>query len=275
MPMKYRNLDKLSNEDVAAFRFEAKYEKAGGISVVAMGDSWFDYAPGTDIVDCLRYFHGMGVENHSKGGDTLENMVYGTGCDRDYHPTEAPIDSVMKRLSSLRPKAFLFSGGGNDIAGQELATYLNHSGSELPPFREEAFRMVVLDSFRKYYRDLLARVRQASPGTVLITHGYGHTLPTGIGVRFFGYDFAGPWLMPSFAKKRIDKAEDRKRIAFALIDIFNEMLASLAREEKGFVHIDLREELDPGKDWVNELHLRNSAYKRMAGLFQKAIAALP
>lgn len=52
----------------------------GSTKIVAEGDSWFDYFPGTDFIDCLRKHHGYYLEkNYAKAGDTLENMIYGTG----------------------------------------------------------------------------------------------------------------------------------------------------------------------------------------------------
>ncbi len=47
-------------------------------TVVAEGDSWFDYLPGKDVLDNLRGTHGYKIYKFADGGDTLENMVYGT-----------------------------------------------------------------------------------------------------------------------------------------------------------------------------------------------------
>lgn len=49
-----------------------------------------------------------------------------------------------------------------------------------------------------------------------------------------------------------------------MIDKYNEMLKGLAKQHNNFYHVDLRDMLDPDRDWVNELHLSNSAYARVA-----------
>ena len=42
-----------------------------------------------------------------------------------------PIEATLRAIKQYQPEVFLFSGGGNDIAGSELASYLNHKSSTL------------------------------------------------------------------------------------------------------------------------------------------------
>lgn len=55
--------------------------------VVAEGDSWFDYPPHRDILDHLVDLYGWRVRRLSRAGDTLENMVLGTGSGSPDDPT--------------------------------------------------------------------------------------------------------------------------------------------------------------------------------------------
>src|SRR5262250_2618359 len=46
-------------------------------SLLAQGDSWFDYPPGTDLVDCLHSNHGHRIVNIAVAGSTLNDEAYG------------------------------------------------------------------------------------------------------------------------------------------------------------------------------------------------------
>jgi hypothetical protein len=245
-------------------------------SIIAEGDSWFDYAPaGTDVIACLQNLFGYDIINYSKAGDTLENMIYGTQIDIKFNRVSPTINQVLKRLAELKPKVFLFSGGGNDVAGNEFDSYLNHKVSELPVLRQAYINYTVNDVFRKYFEDLIAKVAAVSPNTYIITHGYAHTLATGKGVGILGFSFIGPWLLPALARKGVVDIIEQRQIVFSLIDTYNEMLKDLGKIYPKFRYVDLRPMLDPDKDWSNELHLRNSAFARVAERFHQEIKSLP
>jgi len=240
-------------------------------AIVAEGDSWFDYLPGTDLIDCLRKHHGYYINNFSKAGDTLENMIYGTGYNKTFQRTVPSIDKVLRKVGQLRPKVFLFSGGGNDIAGDEFASYINHKDSTLPILRTAYIDNMVNVVFKKYFEDLINKINDASPSTHILTHGYGHTLATGKGVGFLGLNFAGPWLKPALAMKGIFNLNDQLTAVKTMIDSYNEMLNTLDKLYNKFHYVDLRPSIDPYKDWENELHLKNSAYARVADIIHKEI----
>ena len=55
------------------------------------------------------------------------------------------------------------------------------------------------------------------------------------------------------------------------LDMFNEMLAGLESDYPGrFHHVDLRGEVRDA-DWVNELHVNDKCYRRIARRFEEAI----
>jgi hypothetical protein len=278
----YKELDKLSDKQVARFKEawrdqpSARDRAAGAPPVlVAEGDSWFDYLPGTDVIDCLRKHHGYVIDNYALAGDTLENMIYGTGINRDFERTPRTIDTVLRRVKALKPKVLLFSGGGNDVAGDRFESYLNHSDSGLKVLRKDYLDEMVHVVFYRYFENLVDMVGAASEDTVIVTHGYGHTAPTGKGVGLWDFNFAGPWLRPALARKGVLHRETQREAVFQVIDAYNAMLARVALRHKRFVHVDLRGMLDPDRDWANELHLRNSAYARVAHVLHNTIAELP
>ena len=52
------------------------------------------------------------------------------------------------------------------------------------------------------------------------------------------------------------------------------MLRSLDQLYDSFHHVDLRNVLDADNDWANELHLKNSAFARVADLLHERIQTL-
>lgn len=283
-------LDRFTPEDIANFKQSARIRLTEpqhaerfllertpvGVQrhVIAEGDSWFDYPPGVDLIDCLTNLFGYHIEGYAKHGDTLENMIYGTGITRSFQREVPQIYTILRRIKELQPKVFLFSGGGNDVAGDEFASYLNHKLSGLPAFRVNFATEVINNVFRRYFVSLIDQVAQRSPNTHIVTHGYGHTLPTGKGVEIVGFTFAGPWLRPALTQKAILDETEQQTIAFRVIDIYNEMLADLAAAHPNFHYVDLRPILDPHTDWANELHLTRSAYGKAAYELHKVMAPL-
>lgn len=274
-----RTLDDLKPEEVAAIKRAAWPDGPAGArlprrlgarpagaraAIVAEGDSWFDFPLGTDVLDCLYARHPFKIHRFSRRGDTLENMIYGS------NPHEPPsIERVLNEVRLRQPVAFLFSGGGNDIAGPELGAFLNHAASGLDVVRDGYAREVIGSAFRKYFADLFRRVSETQPGIRIVAHGYGYPIPDGRGVNFLIFRVAGPWLLPALERKGIEP-EDGREILRALIDLFNETLESLRDEFPNFRYVDLRGQI-VAADWRDELHVRNSAFALIADRFAEAI----
>ncbi|GAB3530972.1 hypothetical protein GCM10027443_12480 [Pontibacter brevis] len=195
--------------------------------IVAEGDSWFSYPVVKDIIDHLRQM-GYAIKRHSKPGDTLENMVYGTDFGiaaqvqrvNNYGPIS--MQETLRSVKNLKPKFVLFSAGGNDIVGSELVQYLNHKRSGLPLFRENFFR----DSMNGYIRSaivaFLEQVWQVDPDVHIIMHGYDYAIPNGKQYELAGIRFSGPWVLPAFGRKAITARSEQNQIIRQLVDIFNE-----------------------------------------------------
>lgn len=249
-------------------------EAGGNRVVVAEGDSWFDLPWAyvvTDLLDCLTARHGYLIDSYSRRGDTVENMVYGTMLDRRGERLPPTLDEVIERVRVVKPRVFLFSGGGNDIAGDEFTQFLNHAGSGQSSFRAEHAAYVIDTVLRGAYERLIERVRAASPGTVVVTHGYARALPSGKGARII-VTFAGPWLRPALSARAIIPDTEGRGIVAWMIDRFNAMLASVAEESGGaMAYVDVRGVVKDS-DWVDELHLGSGGYARCADAVQAKIS---
>lgn len=271
-------LDALSGEQVSELRARVRASQtrlaaSAGPALVAEGDSWFDFPLGTDLIDCLRSEAGFRIENFARAGDTLENMIFGTRVDGDGIAADPGINRVLERVAALKPKALRFSGEGNDVAGDEFAVYLNHAESGLPLLRERVAEQM-MEAFRSYLLRLLEKVERHSPETRVVTHGYGHAIPSGRGSGLFGISFVGPWMLPALLQKGVRDGAQRRAVVRELIDRYNAMLADVQATSGGrLVHVDLRGEIADA-DWRDELHLKNSAFRRCAARIAEAVRAL-
>jgi len=246
--------------------------------LAAEGDSWFDYLPGVDVLDHLAEM-GYAIRRVAKAGDTLENMVYGTTFDRNFSRLPSPLDQLLPRMREERARVLLFSGGGNDIAGPELEALLNHKDMGLGAIRtghaDHVLGTVVREAYGHLVRRVLAEVGRDSH---VISHGYGDPIPDGRAVINLpgGWHFMGPWLRPALTKKNYLGDRERRDIVRDLVARFNATLRQLADSpelREHFHYVDVRPLIDDA-GWVNELHLKNSYFGRVARAFDRVIGVV-
>ena len=238
--------------------------------VVAEGDSWFDYLPGKDVLDWLRGEYGYTIHKFAQGGDTSENMVYGTKIRGNFHREPAGLVEVVEAVVRFQPRAVLFSAGGNDVAGVELMTYLHHSSS---PESQGGKNWLRVDEWKLALRHSEAAIRYfakaiwaANPKATVLMHGYARPVPDGRAViRFpWGWHFIGPWLRPSFASKGYTDWKATEPWIGQMLDDYNMMLAGIAADVgDAFRYVDVRPVIGRN-DWANELHPTNPGFARVA-----------
>lgn len=251
--------------------------------VVAEGDSWFDYKPayidGKDLLGHLQTSGRINVYRVSKAGDTLENMVYGTDTT-GHGPGLAPklppqIEKTLAAIRNENADAFFFSGGGNDLAGVELAGYLNHKDWGAPTLRSGTLDYIFGIYFEKALTDLIAKVHLVKPGLPIFLHGYDYAVPDGRDVGFLGFSFAGPWLKPALTQKRYLPLDDGRKIMMDVLDRFNAALKRVADAHKDVHFIKLLGTLRNGagykNDWANELHPTSRGFKTLANVIEESM----
>ncbi len=243
--------------------------------LVAEGDSWFDYKLGKDILDWLIDRHGYKIAKVVDGGDSLVNMTYGSDFDRSsWTPKRPQLEKTVKKVRRHQPRAVLFSGGGNDLSGghddRNLDMLLNHKSATSSS--RPALRKGHLKNLMAYMRGQFAfftdAITQVAPNTKVVAHGYGYVIPSGDRV----VKSVGPWLRPAFTRNRYNQTEARK-IMKEIIDVFNDMLRDLARNDSRFVYIDLRGVIGD-HDWANELHPTRAMFGTIATKFHDVIRNL-
>lgn len=249
------------------------------LTIVAEGDSWFDYALKKDIIDYLRK-KGYAIKNFAKGGDTLDNMIYGTDYTYDRKTKKAKhlgaisLQTTLKSISELKPKFVLFSAGGNDIVGPEVAGYLYHKRSKPDNLINTVVFVNRLKSMEKSIRFFIESVHKKNKKAHILMDGYDYARVNGKGYRFIGVKLAGPWLLPSFAEKAIVTQRDQKIIVAYLVDKFNEMLMRLDSDYEYFHHINLRGDFPNDNQWHNEIHLKNLGFKAVAEKYHQKMCEI-
>jgi lysophospholipase L1-like esterase len=265
---------------------QGKKFSADNDTIVAEGDSWFDY-PVYNVLRILRWRHGYRVESVAQSGDTLESITYDLN----------QVTGLAEKLYQLRdegivPRAILLSAGGNDIAGSALDVLLNNSRSGFSPLNEALAHELVAHRLRIQMVSLIAEVdfiadRYFHRRIPIIIHGYDYPVPDGrgyIGGAF--WPLQGPWLKPSFDRKGYNRQGLNLGVGVdvmkRLIDEFNAALMSIPREpglnHVRYVHILgtlSSSRTNYTDDWGNELHPTLSGFTRVAQKFADEIAKTP
>ena len=249
--------------------------------LIAEGDSWFDY-PFCDVLELLEG-QGYEIESVAHRGDNLEDMAHDPG----------QVERLTKAFEKVReqgkkPRAILLSGGGNDIAGDEFKTLINHANSGLPALNATVADGIVHERLRTAMASLVGVVTRLSESHFgekarVVLHGYDYPIPDGRGWLGGAWVLPGPWLEPGFRRKGHVAEKPRgeqavlavnARVVRDLIDRYNVMLSTLVRDlaAAGLSHVryvDLRGTLSAAlpsgykADWGNELHPTKPGFSKV------------
>jgi len=248
---------------------------------IAEGDSWFDYPPSWledpdkgDLINQLNTFKSEGERKFNilrvaEAGDTLENMVFGNDLNRLGDPEKNQFLRTLALVRKYKPQFVLFSGGGNDVVGDGLDAFINHSAikDKFGLLRNDYVDYILENVFQEVFETFITQIVDIDNNIQIFLHGYGYAIPNGkpvIGDKKFG--FIGPWMAPTFARKRID-FEVGQKIITELIDKLNSFLEKIAQEHRQNVHyLDLRDVIQPD-DWANELHLTVTGYEKVTEVY--------
>ncbi|MBI3045903.1 MAG: SGNH/GDSL hydrolase family protein [Betaproteobacteria bacterium] len=226
--------------------------------VLAEGDSWFSYwIPGNgNLMD--RFDRDVWKDRYTilclaYPGDEAIKMV-------DGH-SRWVLQETLRGYSTIR--VLLFSGGGNDIAADNLLKLLRPDCSGATDYRA-CFRDGQpgrrLAEIEHAYRDLVAIRDLYRPEAVIVTHNYDYAV---LGKRLLWM----AWLDPYLRLAKVPKAL-REDVVAEFIDGFADMLAGL--RGPGFEFVKTSGTLKNG-DWANELHPNANGFRKIAGKFRKTL----
>lgn len=222
-----------------------------GLRLLAEGDSWFLYPIVLkDVIDHLETDYAIYAV--AAAGDTLQNMVSDVG-------------RLEQLIVEHKLDGLLFSAGGNDIAGDQLLSYLNKvtdAGSAAQAFVGPSYE-TFLSNVSKSYDDLFAKLTKRFPDLRIFCHGYDWVFP----------QKGGRWLWPAMSTQHVPEAV-RPQVLRLMIDGFYAALTKVASKYDGRVTIvDCRGTVGELAEWYDELHPRDLGFGRAAQRFREAINA--
>ena len=238
--------------------------------LLAHGDSWFDYPlNGNDIslasTDIVAQLETMG---------TVQPLIQNISHFGDATTDEMSLPKQLRMIESLKdqanwsnetgPDVILFSGGGNDIAGNQFCIFLDFAGPGVDGLNPSRFEGV-LDMVEASYNDLFLFRDKHAPGVPIFGHCYDFPIPNGAHPAC-----AGPWLKPSLDFTGWNTAQGTAILHQALVN-FKAMLTGLASSPANlFSLIDTQGVLD-SSDWANELHPHPGGCRKLAARFAEAL----
>ena len=279
--------------------------------ILAEGDSWFNYPIIlTDLIDRIRMEKNFALYSLAAGGDWFLNMLTG----REYveelsllHPDVFLIsgggnDLVgSKRLAAIvDPKGDSVEFGKNEWA-KDLVKDANREHTQLieADFKlgcqylsKDFFALLMFFHLQYYFLIDCILSKPGKPGKFsdmkIITQGYDYARPShakGFGLNplnwyipfirlFLGH---GGWLKEPLQMRGIpDDNELHRKIIYAMIYLFNEMMIDIGRtfreirKQPNVFHIDSRGYVGPG-GWVDELHVKPKHAMKIGDVFIKCI----
>ena len=253
----------------------ASAKRDGLTRLLTEGDSWFDYPPHPNVVDWLEAEGQWAIKRLEKSGDTVENLASNTNL------------SVLSRIASKeRPVCILLSGGGNDlfvpIPERPDLKWIFRLLLDFDPSKTAAEHLdpivwnIKLTELRLAYSRLIGALGSLAP---IIIHGYDYLIASGERVKYDGFRVSGPWILPSMVAHNIVDPLFQRLILIEMIDGFNQVLAALERAfPTSVIYVDLRETLDPNRDWMNELHPTEQGFRmveqKLAGALRTRLPAV-
>jgi len=232
--------------------------------MLAHGDSWFDYPldgntialSDTDLIAQLRTMGNINplILNMAHHGDATTNELSWPKQQRMIDALNDPTNW----LGSGYPDAILFSGGGNDIAGDQFCIYLDYASTGGTGLNAARFQEA-LGAIEASYRDLFSFRKKYAPNIPIFGHCYDFGIPNGSHPLC-----TGPWLKPSleFAGYR-DLQQNRKIVRDALVQFKTRLQGLAADPDNKFFLVDTQGTITDD-EWGNELHPNARGFKQIA-----------
>ncbi len=237
------------------------------LRVLGEGDSWMHYDCGFGVMHYVDAQLGAAAAcvNIAGSGATMAGMMK--------LPARAELDEQLRIGLDDQPwDVLIFSGGGNDLAGDEFANWLLPNTGQTDPAAavdEQQFGNL-LNALADLYRELAELVKRLSPTTRVLLNGYDYAIPDGRGVPF-----AGPWLAPGFAARGYAKRSlaFRSAVVKLMLQRFASMLDSVSSQYP-LMQLVATQGLLMRRDWANELHPTNPGFAKVAAGFVAKLNAL-
>ena len=242
------------------------------LNLIAQGDSWFDYPlPILSHSDVLAHLKEaqkppliLRLAHHGEAAEAMLGV-------KKLHLLLEQLDAAVGEDAF---DAILFSGGGNDLVGDQFRIWLNNAaGVSSDPGRglRQARVEGVLTVVRGAYEDLIEARNKIEAkhncSIPIFVHSYDFAIPSGLGVCG-----AGPWLMPGLADRGWSNADGQTIVRNLLVQ-FAALLDDLQKNAHGFHHVRTQGTLRPDQ-WDNEIHPTSEGFGAIAARFVESLRAV-
>jgi len=242
----------------------------GPLNILVEGDSWFKYPlPVANPQDTITWLEKKGKPKPvilplAHWGDVATQMLGVTQRKR-----------IIKTLKGPNGPfdALLFSGGGNDLAGDQFCLWLRDYDPANPHPKNgiDTQRLNhIVNVVTAAYEDLI-KLRDNEAGDCWIfCHSYDFAKPWDQGVCG-----VGPWLKPSLDLRNWTDAIKAEQIVRIVLQELDKELSRLEKDYEKVVYVRTQGTLQQTpKDWANELHPskgREGGFSRIADKFLEAL----
>ncbi len=255
------------------------------ITIVSEGDSWFAYPPKWIFAgkpsNLISHISGMtrrkaNFLSMASNGDEAVDMVSG----KQKHQLVDIIRWHTKGKNRKPVDLILFSGGGNDVVGENdferfLRSYKNSYTSakqcvNMPRLNRKVKQICLA------YQELIDIRDHYSPETIIMTHTYDYPFPSLEGAEFLGGLIGTKAWMKRFMDENGIKEELQASVIQVFMDAMAEETLKIAAKRQGFIVVDTRKTLAGKKEWLNEIHPTSVGFKKISDLiFNKMKALFP
>lgn len=239
------------------------------LNLLCQGDSWFDYPlpiPSLEQSDVIAHLKRL----PSKAPEPLSLAHYGEATEDMLG--EAKLQEFLAQLNDQENgkwDAILFSGGGNDLAGNQFRLWVtNAAAAGMNPSQGLTQKRVdaILGVVAAGYEDLFAARDSVDKTIPIFGHSYDFAIPNGTGVCG-----VGPWLQPGLKDRGWMSLGDERAIVKDLLLQFKAMLDSFASNTaNNFIHIQTQGTLADNQ-WANELHPTPDGFAAITTKFVDAL----
>jgi len=257
------------------------------INIVSEGDSWFAYPPKwffagkpSNLIQHITSWtrRKPNFLTMASNGDEAVDMVSG----KQKHKLVDVLRWHSKVENRKPVDLLLFSGGGNDIVGE------NDFERFLKPYKlsftkgEQCVNLPRLNRKVKQiglaYQELLDIRDHYSPKTLIMTHTYDYPYPSLTGGVFLG----GLIKTKGWMKRFMDKPEIGipENLQADVIRVFMDAMANeslrIAGSRQGFKVVRTLETLKGEDYWLNEIHPTTEGFKKIAvKIYAEMVKAFP
>jgi hypothetical protein len=243
------------------FRAFAAHREGPAKTIFAEGDSWFNYPLGQDVIDQLQGLIDTPIANFAwPGAETRQLLALGERVEIEKRLRDGPAKG--KKWDVL-----LFSGGGDDIVGDQMVLFLDRYDPMKPPEAVLTKRFEeVLDLVMGAYQDLIDLRDHLSRNTTIVGHVYDYAWATGQKACWLG-----PWLRPSLDYVGVPRGDAQHAVVIQMLKRFETRLQEVAATADNFVLVPTHGTLLTAAEWGNELHPKDHGFGLIAQKFQRVL----